>query len=440
MEFGSNIDQIMSFLSFSNLTLIALILLTLSLIAYFSKMEIAFFSLSTDNVNDMTESDDKREQSAIKLISAPQYLLATFIIVSNVLLALFFVFTLLLMMAAYETFKIKLYLVIAAIIIFLLMLFLIIWGKSKGAKNANSLVLKNSTRILTIQQLFLPFVKLLGDSKILENNRLTKWNLGLISKDDLSEALDLTEEQQEDDMEMIEGVIKFGNLPVADIMTQRADMAFIDITLNFKKLIAHINELGFSRMPVFANNKDNIKGILFIKDLLPHLDKPDTFRWQSLVRQAFYVPETKKIDDLLNEFQENRIHLALVVDEYGGISGLVTLEDIIEEIVGDISDEYDEDETLYEKIDDHNYIFEAKIEIEEFCEIIGANKDDFIGDMDDVETLAGLILELKGEMPQKKDIIETDKYRFEIFSVDKRRIKKLKLTILDSKNPENIDS
>jgi len=187
-----------------------------------------------------------------------------------------------------------------------------------------------------------------------------------ISVDELSMALDMTTETQEEDKEMLEGIINFGNIQVSDIMTSRMDMVDIDTKMNYKELMALVVDSGYSRLPVYSGTRDNIKGILFSKDLLPFLDKPEAFRWQTLVRQAYYVPETKKIDDLLIEFQENRVHLALVVDEYGGISGLITLEDIIEEIVGDISDEYDEEEVLFHKIDNHTYVFEAKILLNDF--------------------------------------------------------------------------
>ena len=288
--------------------------------------------------------------------------------------------------------------------------------------------------LLGIQNFFKPFVDVLADSKALVNSRLPKRNLNLISMDELTHALDLTNNTQEEDKEMLEGIIKFANIQVADVMTSRMEMVMVDIKLNFKQLLDIIIESGYSRLPVYSGTRDNIKGILFSKDLLPFLDKPETFRWQTLIRQPYYVPETKKIDDLLSEFQENRVHLALVVDEYGGTSGLVTLEDIIEEIVGDISDEYDEEETLYQKIDNHTYIFEAKILLNDFFKIAEIDDKQFDKITEDVETLAGLILELKGEMPLKNEMIDFKHYIFEIMVVDSRRIKKVKLHIKNDPN------
>jgi len=225
-----------------------------------------------------------------------------------------------------------------------------------------------------------------------------------------------------------------------DIMTSRVDIVDIDIKTSYKKLLEMIISSGYSRIPVYSGSHDNIKGILYSKDLLPHLDKPDSFRWQTLIRQAYYVPETKMIDDLLNEFQQNKVHLAVVVDEYGGTSGLVTLEDIIEEIVGDISDEYDVEEALYTKIDNHTFIFEAKIQLNDFFKIEEINEEDFTKVTEEVETLAGLILELKGEIPAKNERIDYQKYVFEILSVDNRRIKKVKLHIKKEEDDEEEDA
>jgi CBS domain containing-hemolysin-like protein len=218
---------------------------------------------------------------------------------------------------------------------------------------------------------------------------------------------------------------------VVDIMTSRVDMVVADIKSSYKQILDIIIESGYSRIPVFAGTRDNIKGLLYSKDLLPHLDKPANFRWQSLMRQAYYIPETKMIDDLLIEFQENHVHIALVVDEYGGISGLISLEDILEEIVGDISDEYDDEQELFTKIDNHTFIFEAKILLNDFFKIAEIDEDDFLKETEEVETLAGLILELKGDFPAKNERIDFGRYVFEIVAADSRRIKKVKLYIKD---------
>jgi len=298
-----------------------------------------------------------------------------------------------------------------------------------SSEYAKITVQRSSRILLNLQNFFNPFVELFANSRALVNSKLTSRNYNNISMEELTQAFDITAETPVEDKEILEGIIKFGNIQVADIMTSRVDIVDVDIKMNYTQLLNLIIKSGYSRMPIYLGTRDNIKGILFSKDLLPHLDKPSTFRWQTLIRPPYYVPETKKIDDLLNEFQENRVHLAIVVDEYGGTSGLVTLEDILEEIVGDISDEYDDEETLYTKIDNHTFLFEAKILLNDFFKIAEISKEDFVKKTEDVETLAGLILELKGEMPVKNERIGYGRYVFEITSVDNRRIKKVKLHI-----------
>ncbi|MBP1664678.1 MAG: gliding motility-associated protein GldE, partial [Bacteroidetes bacterium] len=281
------------------------------------------------------------------------------------------------------------FLIQVAIIGFLILIFGEIMPKVFSSEYAKTTVQRSSRILLNLQNFFNPFVELFANSRALVNSKLTGQGYNNISMEELTQAFDITAETPVEDKEILEGIIKF---------------------------------------------RDNIKGILFSKDLLPHLDKPSTFRWQTLIRPPYYVPETKKIDDLLNEFQENRVHLAIVVDEYGGTSGLVTLEDILEEIVGDISDEYDDEETLYTKIDNHTFLFEAKILLNDFFKIAEISKEDFVKKTEDVETLAGLILELKGEMPVKNERIGYGRYVFEITSVDNRRIKKVKLHIKSNPN------
>ncbi|MGE5447929.1 MAG: hemolysin family protein, partial [Bacteroidales bacterium] len=222
---------------------------------------------------------------------------------------------------------------------------------------------------------------------------------------------------------------QFGNKNVADIMQSRVDVVAADIRDNYSKILSLITGTGFSRIPVYSETFDDIKGILYIKDILPYVNKGGNFRWQNLIRPPFYVPETKKIDVLLEEFQKNKVHMAIVVDEYGGSSGIVTLEDILEEIVGEITDEFDEEEPLYTKISDNKYIFDGKILIEDFLQTIGQEETLLDNIKGEADTLAGLILELKGEIPEKEDVISCKNMIFTVDSVDNRRIKKIKVEI-----------
>ncbi|WP_203583440.1 gliding motility-associated protein GldE [Paludibacter sp. 221] len=416
--------------------IISIILLGCS--ALISGSEVAFFSFTPTTLNDLEESNSKSDQRILNALKRPQNLLATILIGNNfvnvaiILLLTNFTTTIL----NFDNAPLVGFIFQTIIITFLLLLFGEIMPKIYATQYGKKTASFTIGFITVLGKVFKPFVKLLVSSTSIVDRRLEKKKHGRsnISMDDLSQALELTSQQTDEDTEILEGIIKFGNIQVSDIMTPRVDIVDIDIKANYKDLLAVIAESGYSRVPVYSGNRDNVRGILYSKDLLAYLDKPAGFRWQSLMRHAYFVPETKKIDDLLNEFQENKVHVALVVDEYGGTSGLITLEDILEEIVGDIADEYDEEESLYTKVDDHTFVFEAKILLNDFYKIAEIEKEDFSRITDEVETLAGLILELKGEIPIKNELIEYGKYIFEITSVDDRRIKTVKLYIKEKKD------
>jgi putative hemolysin len=410
--------------------------LLLSFSAVISASEVALFSLDPKTMDELEDSDRKADQNILRLLKTPQRLLATILIGQNFLN----VAVILLITHAtttvlnFDSSPILGFVFQTILITFAILLFGEIIPKVYATQYARKTASYTVPVLSLMEKLFGPFVSLLVNSTSIVNNRLAKHNRTNISMDELSHALELTSNSKDEDTDILEGIIKFGNIQVVDIMTSRVDMVVVDIKANYKQLLDIIIESGYSRIPVFGGTRDNIKGLLYSKDLLPHLDKPANFRWQSLVRQAYYVPETKMIDDLLLEFQENRVHLALVVDEYGGTSGLVTLEDILEEIVGDISDEYDDEQVLFTKIDNHTFIFEAKILLNDFFKIAEIEEDDFVKVTEEVETLAGLILELKGEIPSKNERIDYGRYVFEIVAVDSRRIKKVKLYIKDDFN------
>jgi len=248
--------------------------------------------------------------------------------------------------------------------------------------------------------------------------------------DEISQALELTPDHElSEEKDILEGIVKFGNKSVDEIMKPRVDVVAIEIKTEFNEVIQIINESGYSRIPVYIDSFDNVSGVLYIKDLLAHSHKSNAFKWQTLMRPPFYVPDTKKISSLLEEFRKSKIHLAIVVDEYGGTSGIVTLEDILEEIVGEISDEFDEEEHFFTKIDDKNFVFDAKVLLGDFYRI--TNCDDTVFDevKGDADTLAGLILELRGEIPKKDEEIKCKQFLFTIKQVDNRRIKEIKVSI-----------
>lgn len=407
--------------------------------AIISASEVAFFSFDPQTLTELEDSENKADRNILRLLKTPQRLLATILIGNNfvnvavILLLTHFTNTVL----NFDSAPLLGFIFEAIFITFLILLFGEITPKVYATQYIKKTALITVPFLSAIEKLFGPFVTLLVNSTSIVNNKLAKRSRTNISMDELSHALELTSNSKDEDTEILEGIIKFGNIQAVDIMTPRVDMVDVDTKTDYKQLLEIIIKSGYSRIPVYTGTRDNIKGLLYSKDLLPHLDKPANFRWQTLIRQAYYVPETKKIDDLLNEFQENRVHLALVVDEYGGTSGLITMEDILEEIVGDISDEYDNEEELFTKIDNHTFIFEAKIQLNDFFKIAEIEENDFVKVTDEVETLAGLILEIKGDFPVKNERIGYDRYVFEIMVVDNRRIKKVKLYIKDNFNKED---
>ena len=417
-------------LSFSAYVSLILGILLLFCSAFVSASEVAFFSLEPQDVDELRQKESANASKVLKLLEYPQKLLATILISNNfvnvaiIILITYFSTSLFdFSMAPIWGFVIQ-----TIVITFLLLLFGEIMPKVYATQYPMKMALFAASTLLTLEKVLSPFVALLVKSSAIMNTDKVKTRNN-ISMDELSQALELTSDTEEDEKDMLEGIIKFGNIQVADIMRSRVDIVSVEIKSSYKELMRVIVESGYSRIPVFAENHDNIKGLIYSKDLLPHLEKPDNFRWQTLIRPAYFVPESKKIDDLLKEFQEAKVHLAIVVDEYGGTSGLVTLEDILEEIVGDISDEYDDEEKLYVKVDDDTYVFEGKILLNDFYKITDIDESVFEKVTEDVETLAGLVLESKGEIPKKGDKVNMGPYEFEVVAVDNRRINKIRFHV-----------
>ena len=415
---------------------VAISLILLGISALVSGSEVAFFSLEPRDIEQLKTGEDKNSSIVLKFLESAERLLATILIANNfvnvgiVILLSFFsnqVFD-------FTESPILGFILEVIVITFMLLLFGEIMPKVYATKNALKLSRFMAKPLDITSRVLKPFISILVNSTNFVNRRIARKS-GNISMDDLSSVLELSEELSED-KEMLEGIIKFGNISVAEIMTPRIDTVDLDIRSNFNKVISVIVESGFSRIPVYHGSPDKIKGIVYIKDLLPHINKAENFRWQSLIRAPYFVPETKKINDLLEEFQTNKIHLAVVIDEYGGTSGIVTLEDVIEEIVGEISDEYDDDEKFYVKEGDNRYVFEAKIMLNDFYKITGLDEALFEEIRGDADTLAGLILEAKGDIPNKHDVIIIANCEFKILAADDRRIKKIGVIINKGKNDE----
>ncbi|WP_106830791.1 gliding motility-associated protein GldE [Parabacteroides pacaensis] len=414
-------------------TVVAFILaaLLLFLSGFVSASEVAYFSLEPGDVNDIKEERTPSDSLIKQLLGNSEYLLATILIANN------FVNVAIVMLCTYGVNSLfdfshvpVLGFVLETIILtFLLLLFGEIMPKIYAQKNALMFARFAAPALRFMEKLVSPLSKLLVTSTNIINKALSKKKYDL-SMDELSKALELTSDEIPEEKEMLEEIIKFYDTTASEIMTPRFDVEDIDIKMNFREVLDFIIKSGYSRIPVYAGSEDNIKGILYIKDLLPYLEKPETFRWQSLIRPAYFVPETKKIDDLLEEFRTSKIHMAIVVDEFGGTSGIVTMEDILEEIVGEISDEYDEDEKLYIKLADGSMVFEGKILLTDFFRIIDAEESDFGKLTEEVETLGGLLLEIKGDFPERGEVITYSTYRFQVLEVDDRRILKIKFSRL----------
>lgn len=405
-----------------------IVLLFLS--AFVSSSENAFFSLSPVDMETLKKEETKRDALILKLLQQPQRLLATILITNNfvniVITLLFAYFTS--QLFDFGASKVLEFVVETVAITFLLLLFSEITPKVYATSHPLRTCRITCGGLNVLRVLLYPFASLLVKSTAKVKPRTEGANHTL-SMDELSQAVELTTIQNEEEKDILEGITKFGNRQVSDIMRPRMDMVDIDIRQNFKQLLSVMISSGYSRIPVYAGTSDCIKGIIYAKDIIPHLDKAPSFRWQSLIRPAYFVPESKRLDNLLAEFQEHKVHLAIVVDEYGGTAGLVTLEDILEEIVGEISDEYDEEEQQYTRLEDNVYLFEGKTLLNDFYKITDIDEDTFEKVSTEIETLAGLVLELKGDFPKAGEIITYGRFVFEVVSVDKRRIKTIKVTI-----------
>ena len=398
--------------------------------ALMSGSEVAYFSFNPDDIEKFKSDKSKKARAALNLYNNPEKLLSTVLVANNtiniaiVLLAAFLSSK----MFDFSSEPLIGFIINAVVITFLLLFFGEIMPKVYASRNHIAVSLFMAYPLTVLEKIFQPVTSLLIFSSSFVKKR-TGTRRSNISMDDLSDALELTSDDFNEDEKILKGIVNFGNTNVRAIMCPRIDVTAIDIKSGFDKIVPVIISSGFSRIPVYSGSFDTVKGILFAKDVLPFMNSPASFKWQALLRPPYFVPETKKINDLLKEFQSKKIHMAVVIDEYGGTSGIVALEDILEEIVGEITDESDDDQLLFRKLDEYTYIFEGKILLNDFCKIFEIEEDIFEEVRGESETLAGLILELTGEIPQKDQIIKSGKFVFKIESADKRRIKEIRVEI-----------
>lgn len=418
--------------------ILAAFLLLLS--GFASGSEIAFFSLSPQDLDEL-EPDKRSEDSRIVMLrDDSERTLATILIANN------FVNVTIIMLCNYifgSLVKFKSewleFLCITVLLTFLLLLFGEIMPKVYSRQTPLKFCRRVVGGVMFLRKLFWPLETILIRSGMLAEKVMQKENRQL-SVDDLEQALELTDKNDiKEEQSMLQGIIRFGDETAKEVMTSRQDIVDLDIRSSYADVLKCIVENNYSRIPVYQDNTDNIRGVLYIKDLLPHLGKPASFRWQSLIRPPYFVPETKKIDDLLREFQDNKVHIAIVVDEFGGTCGIVTLEDILEEIVGEINDEFDEDEKTYSKLNYNTYLFEGKTLLSDFCRILQIDDDEFSDVEGDADTLAGLLLEIQGDFLSIHEKIDYLNYTFEVVGLEERRISRVKVIIHEKKNAVNQD-
>ena len=408
---------------------LACILLIFS--GYASGSEIAFFSLSPNDLNELDEERNDCDRQIKELREDSERTLATILITNNlvnvtiIMLANYFIAHVIDFGMAYWLE----FVVITIFLTFLLLLFGEIMPKVYAGQHVLAFCRFSAPGIIALRRIFYPLSSVLLRSGMLAEKVVQKEN-HVLSVDDLEQALELTDENElKEEKNMLEGIVRFGDETAKEVMTSRQDVVDLDFRTSFADVLKCVVENNYSRIPVYQGSIDNIRGILYIMDLLPHLSKPSNFRWQSLIRPPYFVPETKKIDDLLRDFQENKVHIAIVVDEFGGTSGIITLEDILEEIVGEINDEYDEEEKPYTRINANTYVFEGKTLLSDFFKILDLDDETFEEVQGDADSLAGLLLEIKGDFPELHERIDFQNFTFEVTELDGHRISKIKVII-----------
>jgi len=426
----SNLNITFFALSIGSVVGILFTIILLFCSAFISGSEVAFFSLSPNEINRIRTGKKSSSKAAQELIEKPQELLGTVLVSNNfVNIAIVIISSWVINgLIDFSQAPILGFIIQVILITFVLLLFGEIIPKIYANQYSLKMVHATAIPLLFLMKITKPLVYLLISTTKLVDKKFQRKSI--LTRNDLTNAIEITSESLAEGKEILKGIIEFGNIEVSDIMCPRVDVLAVDVHTPFSKVMKVIVDAGYSRIPVYNKTFDDIKGILFIKDLLPHIQKTDSFHWQSLIRSPYYVPEGKKINELLEDLQKNKIHMAVVVDEYGGTSGIITMEDIIEEIVGDMSDEFDEDDEIpFSKINENSFLFDGKVLLNDFYKIMEVENNVFDQVKGDADTLAGLILEIRGEFPQQYEVIKYHQFNFTIEALNKRRIVKIKTTI-----------
>jgi len=405
--------------------------------ALISGAEVAFFGLSLSDITTIEQGKTTKGEIVVRLLERPKKLLATILIANNTInIGVVLLFNVIgdtlfksINQVLFNFISVR-FLIEVVIATFLILMFGEILPKVYANRNRVSFSQFMAYPLKVLDFLFSPLSMPMRSGTIFLNNKLGTYKSNL-SVDHLSQALELTSEGDttKEEQKLLEGIVSFGNTDTKQVMRPRIDLFALSEDMKFLDVLNEIKVQGYSRIPVFSENMDNVLGVLYVKDLLPHIERK-TFNWISLIREPYFVPENKKLDDLLLEFQEKKNHLAIVVDEYGGTSGIVTLEDIIEEIVGDISDEFDDEDLVYSKLDDYNYVFDGKTALKDFYRVVKIEDDeDFENQKGESETIAGFVLEIAGSFPKKGEKIGFNDYCFVVESLDKKRLKQIKVIL-----------
>lgn len=407
--------------------LILIVVICLVLSAFVSGSEIAYFGLSKSEVDELEESEDKRDREVFKLIENSERLLATILIANNLVnITMVVVLTFAINQVTVFNSVVVNFLVQTVFMTFLLLLFGEIFPKLVARGRTLKWARMAQPGLRTFYFVFSPLAKIMVKSTFFVNRVVTKKEEN-ISTDELEKALEISDVKEGKDKEMLEGILSFGDREAREIMVSRVDVTALELHDTWQQAMAVILNSGYSRIPVYNESQDSIRGVLYSKDLLPYFDKDNRPDWQSLIREAYFVPESRLLGDLLEDFRKRKIHIAIVIDEYGATQGIVTLEDILEEIVGDIDDEYDDTDKLYQKIDANTYIFEAKVPIPGLCRVLDIDEDE-LGDIGDAETLAGLLLEIKGDFPKPNEEFTRGPLKMQVMQMEKHRIVKVKVS------------
>ena len=410
---------------------IVILLILLGISALVSGSEVAFFSLKPIEIEALEKEPAKYAKTTLSLLNKPKDLLATILIINNFINVSIIILSTYLSSQFLEEGTLKMIIDIGAIT-FTLLLFGEVIPKVYATKHGTKMTKLMAIPLNRVGNIFpinLLRKGLVSGTSII--NKMTKKKSVNVSSDDLEHAINLTKEKSKNSEKnkILEGIIKFGAKDVKQIMKSRIDISAFDISTPYLELYKNILKNGYSRIPIYKDSFDKIEGILFIKDLIPHIDEGNNFNWSSLIRSPFFVPEFKKIDDLLKNFQEKKMHMAIVVDEFGGTSGIVTLEDVLEEIVGDISDEFDSDELSYSKLDDNIYVFEGKTPLVDFYKVLQIEGNSFEEHKGESDTLAGFIIEQAGKILLKQEKVTFENFTFIVESADKRKVKRVKVII-----------